>query len=615
MRPSRLQAWIERLARSAPGAWLLRQSLRLAPDSPPARRGLMRRHARRDEWEQAVGHARALVRADPADSKAQLVLARGLQRLHLHAEVIEVLQALVGRDPSQPEAWERLGRSLLRLRRHAEARPCLERALPHARDRVRVLQDLAEACLGTQDLERHRELCLEARALVVRERATPERLERWVQLELALGDEGRPVEALTAALRELPRNAERDARHLVLLASFEPLPDELAALAEALARDDARLAWIAPISRLIRAGKGSEAAAELRRLDPLLRRAGAWSALMRAAEPGHFADAALPAPRAGGRRAGDLAVVACFFDPVGSHARLRNFAIFHRRLQRAGVPLLVVELAFDGQPFRLDGVEDVLRIRGGSLLWQKERLLNLGIARLLAQGWKKIAWLDADVVFEADDWAEHASRVLDDVNLCQLFSLAHRRQTWRDAGAYHAGSIFRVLSPVPSRARLGHTGLAWAARAELLERVPLYDAGVLGSGDLWMLAAAWPEPRSPAARSMYEIATANMPPAMRAHYERWAAEWRGRVAGRLGFAELFVQSLYHGPLALRRYYARGEILGRHAFSPEQDLVLDPGGAWRWGSDKPALHREVAAYFEGRSEDDGLLEARPPPLPA
>jgi hypothetical protein len=80
-----------------------------------------------------------------------------------------------------------------------------------------------------------------------------------------------------------------------------------------------------------------------------------------------------------------------------------------------------VELAFDGV-FELchEDAEILVQIHGRDVMWQKERLLNLAIERV-PKSCDKIAWLDCDVVFGNEDWAEQASRSLDTSALIHLF--------------------------------------------------------------------------------------------------------------------------------------------------------------------------------------------------
>ena len=51
------------------------------------------------------------------------------------------------------------------------------------------------------------------------------------------------------------------------------------------------------------------------------------------------------------------------------------------------------------------------------------------------------------------------------------------------------------------------------------------------------------------------------------------------------------------PEAQRRIRVRSG----HGFDPERDIAIDEHGSLRWSSDKPALHRAVREYFEGRRE--------------
>ena len=79
--------------------------------------------------------------------------------------------------------------------------------------------------------------------------------------------------------------------------------------------------------------------------------------------------------------ASELYAITTYYNPASYRRRLRNY-----RLQ-AGlkVPLVTVELGFGGT-FELTGDDaDILvRLPAGSILWQKERLLN--VARRVPKG-------------------------------------------------------------------------------------------------------------------------------------------------------------------------------------------------------------------------------------
>ena len=65
----------------------------------------------------------------------------------------------------------------------------------------------------------------------------------------------------------------------------------------------------------------------------------------------------------------------------------------------------------------------LVQLSGGDVMWQKERLLNIALQSIPDDG-KPVAWLDCDVVFETNDWAERTRRALDDFALLHLMKSA-----------------------------------------------------------------------------------------------------------------------------------------------------------------------------------------------
>jgi hypothetical protein len=129
-------------------------------------------------------------------------------------------------------------------------------------------------------------------------------------------------------------------------------------------------------------------------------------------------------------------------------------------------------------------------------------------------------------------------------------------------------------------------GLAWAARREWLERVGLFDVGVLGGGDYFGLAAI----------------AALGPPGISPGFDAAYLSYRERARGtRVGFVEGTAFHMHHGDPKGRRYGDRYDIARRHSFDPWADLK-EVDGLWVWASEKPRFHAEVADYFAGRDED-------------
>ncbi len=289
----------------------------------------------------------------------------------------------------------------------------------------------------------------------------------------------------------------------------------------------------------------------------------------------------------------NLAIVCAYFNPCRYRKRRQNYDVFRRRVERAGVTLLTVELIFDPEnESELGSGGDVLYVRGGDVMWQKERLLQLGIDRLLADGRPKIAWVDADIVFERSDWADQIQRTLESFDCVQLFDLLVSRYPGR-----------RLIRPSTVKDPLSYAhGGGWAATAEFLRRVKLYQHGIVGGGDS-IMANAFLQFANPSIDhyqwSDNDIVLQRFNIAMRNHISAWAQSCWGKY--RIGYVpNQTAHLLEHGDRKHRYYLKRWRLLTDYC--PETDVAVGPSGAFRWSSAKPQLHHKVREYFSVRRED-------------
>ena len=128
--------------------------------------------------------------------------------------------------------------------------------------------------------------------------------------------------------------------------------------------------------------------------------------------------------RAGGldMSAEQLWAVTAYFNPCGYRSRLANFRAFRARLD---VPLVAVELVYGDRAELEAGDADVLvRVPGQDVLWQKERLLNVGLGAL-PESCDAVAWLDCDIVFASAGWARSVLDALDAAPVVQPFAVMY----------------------------------------------------------------------------------------------------------------------------------------------------------------------------------------------
>jgi hypothetical protein len=321
-------------------------------------------------------------------------------------------------------------------------------------------------------------------------------------------------------------------------------------------------------------------------------------------------DKAIPTPLTGA-----IWGVSCFFNPGGHALPLDNLRRFARAARGQGLKLLIVELTLGDRSPSVSARDcDILvQKHTDCLLWHKERLLNIGVASL-PPDCDKVLWLDADILFDRPDWVQETARLLDRHAVVQPFSEA----VWLERGSLFAPpelplglgegktmpGMASVMADARDRRRLladyfrhGHPGFAWGARREILTRHGLYDRHVLGGGDITIAHALYGDRDY---RRGLNMACRDMTRAELESMARWAEGLDRDVRADVGFLTGRVSHLWHGSLNSRGYRNRWKILRDHAFDPRTDVGVDDQMCLVWQSDKPDLHREVRAYFTGRT---------------
>jgi hypothetical protein len=303
-----------------------------------------------------------------------------------------------------------------------------------------------------------------------------------------------------------------------------------------------------------------------------------------------------------------LWAITCYFNPCAYQRRRDNYRRFRESLT---LPLMTVEQSFDGR-FELgpDDADVLIPLRGGSVMWQKERLLNIATDNLPAEC-RRLVWIDCDMIVLDPEWIDKVEAALDRHRLVQPFAevvLLRRDEQPSDRGdaegfRSQAFAKFQVGlrdADVPSLSdcRLaGYSpGGSWAFDRDFAKSCGLYDALILGAADAAMAQAA-------VGRAQEFVTEYDLTPAHSDHYLEWSGRYHRECGGEIGFVDSDIFHLWHGDLFDRGYDKRYKHFSRFDFNPNTDLVRDPATKCLcWNSPKPELHRYVREYFSQRRED-------------
>jgi hypothetical protein len=287
----------------------------------------------------------------------------------------------------------------------------------------------------------------------------------------------------------------------------------------------------------------------------------------------------------------DLAVITCHFNWAGFIRPAQNLNRFIRQLKSMGIPLYGAEAVLPGQESRTAGMRNWVQVMADpehQIMFQKEALLNLA-EKIVPEEYKKVAWVDADLLFSNQRWAEETSLLLNHFPVVQPFETA----VWTEIDGketFRKPSTLRVGGALPMRS---HPGFAMAARRDIFREIGgLYDRLIVGSGDM-AAAVAILNTSMPATQTYSKELMADFTP------------WKKRVAahtqGKYSWTPGMVWHEWHGDRALRQYADRHQISA--ALKPQEHLTLAKNGLLSWTDAAPQEMREyVANYFVSRQED-------------
>jgi hypothetical protein len=306
--------------------------------------------------------------------------------------------------------------------------------------------------------------------------------------------------------------------------------------------------------------------------------------------------------------------ITAFFNPAGYKNKYENYRLFRDNSKSQGLNLVAVELAFDDDPFTLKkdmDAEILIQIRGTrekNLVWQKERLLNIGLGRL-PQDCDKVCWVDCDIIFKNDHWIKETSELLGKYVVVQPFEYVARLPkgvydlSEDELGRLGIGDMENKKCQSYSYKTVTNTttnsmvGFVWAMRRAFIQKNLFYDSDPTGNQDE-IMAYSFVSGRIPD----YVTVRRFLNDAMRSDHDMYASKVYKEVQGSVYYSGGTILHLWYGSMKHRLYVTRCKILQIFSFDPSRDIRVGHNGLWEWSSDKPELHKAIGEYLERRNED-------------
>jgi hypothetical protein len=305
-------------------------------------------------------------------------------------------------------------------------------------------------------------------------------------------------------------------------------------------------------------------------------------------------------------KASDLWVFTARFNPLRWETPDRHFRDWCTQMLDHGVNVVVGEVQYGERPFVFEDFSPHVKhvgLRASSPAWCKENVLNILVHRTPQANY--ICWQDADVFWEKPSWAAETVEAL------QLYKIIQPWHQAIDRGPH--GEILSVFSSFCHQYEAGeplipdrhgwksyghdypHPGFCWASTRQVLDHTGgLFEYGGMGAADHAMALAL--------VGKAYAAAPKMINQRYVEHLERWQAQIRHAVHGRIGYAHNVINHRFHGRKVDRKYLGRWEMFLKHGFDPDYHLKRNLHGVLEWAGTSARLERDWMLYLRDRRED-------------
>ena len=300
-----------------------------------------------------------------------------------------------------------------------------------------------------------------------------------------------------------------------------------------------------------------------------------------------------------------LAIVCCYINPDNSPAPKSSYKDFYESIVSSGFKLLTVELIFpQHRPQLLGNYQNIITVECPDHVWSKEHLLNIGIKKLIHNGYQEIVCLEPAIASNnIEKWLLKISDALKNHMFVQVFSSLKSARNNNKTIVFESPLSAQNTSSVLKGGQdsISTINYGWAARADLLNNVELYDRALFGRGAIMNYIASfgysdeWIKLISNVTNYHFSCCAScrkRVPaPLYTWHYITWAQKWAGFVKGRVGCVDEQVTLLHTNE---NTHFVEKAFLTllEHGYNPEDDIIINADNTLQWSIDKKELKDKI-----------------------
>lgn len=275
----------------------------------------------------------------------------------------------------------------------------------------------------------------------------------------------------------------------------------------------------------------------------------------------------------------DMAICLIIFNPTKSKKIIKNYFTMKEKLK--DLPIFTLELVYEGNK---PEISDAFHIYGKSVMFHKENLCRI-LETLIPSKFKKLAFLDADIIFNDDKWYDKTSKILDSFDVVQVFDKCHWLDTQGQINLTRE-SVLHMNSKVYDSKY--HPGFGWGFRREWYNKIGFFDYALSGSGDS-LSVIKWMNKSLP---NNYK----SLPKSIKKEFDNFCLD-----LPRITYLkDVEIKHLYHGSRKNRQYVDRHEMLNLD--KDIKDLLnISNDGLFEWKDFN--MNEKFMNYFISRKDDE------------
>jgi hypothetical protein len=199
-------------------------------------------------------------------------------------------------------------------------------------------------------------------------------------------------------------------------------------------------------------------------------------------------------------------ILCCYFNFCSEPIKLKNYRIFKKNIKSyEGVKIVCVEFNPYGNFELNDSDADILiQLKDGDIMWQKERLLNIGLEQINKVSSNGIVIMsDTDILFNSKTLIDTVKNAIPKFKVIQCFSkifhlkkeLCNEQLNIQQLDVKNGDNFTAEYNSCISAYNLygnfsnGAAGYLWAFDLRTINAIKFYDKNILGSGDRICAAA------------------------------------------------------------------------------------------------------------------------------